>query len=493
MSGAATPRGSHLGDIGALHAEQSVEGQLTFPQGLALSHGEVFITDCEDHRVAVYDALTLTYQRGFGHYGEEEGELSFPYNCAVVGDEVIVCDVANSRLSLFHRTNGQFLRCIGGDGELLSNPRDVAVMPLQRAGPPTRGATAVPSWSGSDSTTALVVVEQKRVVVLSLAGSVLQAIEVDGSVDMWSVCVVDTTVYVTDKGASLVHVLVPPVSSASLMWLTRAETGITPSNASSRTNSRGSSRLASPFTSPRPRNSPGNSPWGTPRSGTTTPAKASPGNSPYGTPRDVRKSPGNSPYGTPRNSNPDRSGQSGPPTGPPTPNRSRHPSFNNLSSLNADGPAAAAFLTTAAGAPASINGVGASPQLPKQTSPRLERVASDSLGELSVDSYAPNIGVSIAPKSPPPVSIDLTKALAAESNPSTSGAGPSSQSGARKSLTSGLFRRVGLGGKKASTVTSPANDFAASAVSASAEEGGALASLSPDSKSHKREEPPARI
>ena len=230
LSGAATPRGSHLGGL-PLQAEKAVEGQLTFPQGLAVSHGEVFITDCEDHRVAVYDALTLTYQRGFGQYGEEEGELSFPYNCAVVGDEVVVCDVANSRLSLFHRVSGEFVRCIGGDGELLNNPRGVAVMPLQRAGPPSRGATAVPSWSGSNNTTALVVVEQKRLVVLSLAGSLLQTIDVDGAIDMWSVCLVNAAVYVTDKGASVVHVFVPP----------------NPSTASSLANSHPGSATASPY------------------------------------------------------------------------------------------------------------------------------------------------------------------------------------------------------------------------------------------------------
>ena len=50
---------------------------------MALSGGELFVCDCEDHRIAVYDALTLTYKRGFGGYGEDGGELSFPYSCVV--------------------------------------------------------------------------------------------------------------------------------------------------------------------------------------------------------------------------------------------------------------------------------------------------------------------------------------------------------------------------------------------------------------------------
>ena len=55
---AQTPRGAHLGGL-ALSATESVEGQLTFPQGVTHADGELFVCDCEDHRVAVYDARTL--------------------------------------------------------------------------------------------------------------------------------------------------------------------------------------------------------------------------------------------------------------------------------------------------------------------------------------------------------------------------------------------------------------------------------------------------
>ena len=235
--GAETPRGSHLGGL-RLEAQSAVEGTLTFPQGLALSRGELFVCDCEDHRVAVYDSLTLTYKRGFGEFGDAEGELSFPYGCAVVGDEVIVCDVANDRLSVFHRTTGAFVRCIGGDGELLSNPRGLAIIPLQTSrGPAARGATAVPSMDGRrvhEESTALVVVERTRIVVLSLGGMQLQALPIEGAIDMWSVCACHNgRVYVSDKGASAIHVLVPSSCSS-------------PSPGSSNF----TSALGSPFSSP---------------------------------------------------------------------------------------------------------------------------------------------------------------------------------------------------------------------------------------------------
>ena len=47
------------------------------------------------------------------------------YGCCAIGDELVVADVANHRLSVFRRSTGEFVRCIGGDGELLANPRGI--------------------------------------------------------------------------------------------------------------------------------------------------------------------------------------------------------------------------------------------------------------------------------------------------------------------------------------------------------------------------------
>ena len=41
-----------------------------------MHNGKLYVADCEDHRVAVYSALTLKYERSFGHYGEDEGGLT---------------------------------------------------------------------------------------------------------------------------------------------------------------------------------------------------------------------------------------------------------------------------------------------------------------------------------------------------------------------------------------------------------------------------------
>jgi hypothetical protein len=229
-------------------------GELTFPQGVCLADGELFVCDCEDHRVVVYDALTMKYKRHFGSYGEEEGDLSFPYSCAVVGKEVIVADVANHRLSCFSKTSGKFIRTIGGEGDApgrFSSPRAIAVLrrplPAQKLAAADGGAAAehgvgivvdgTPTQLERDAL--LVVCEQKRLQVcmrssaaaarardsaappracpspqvLTLAGEPLQLVSMESpgtKTDLWSVCAAGRFMYVTDRGASCVHVLSSP-------------------------------------------------------------------------------------------------------------------------------------------------------------------------------------------------------------------------------------------------------------------------------------------
>ena len=50
-------------------------GALTFPQGITYDAGELFVCDCEEHTIFVYDALTLQFKRSFGGPGDAEGEL----------------------------------------------------------------------------------------------------------------------------------------------------------------------------------------------------------------------------------------------------------------------------------------------------------------------------------------------------------------------------------------------------------------------------------
>ena len=109
-------------------------------------------------------------------------------------------------------------RRFGGDGELVTNPRGVAIIPLQQhGGPPARGASAVPSWTGDEATTALVVCEKSRLVVVSLAGALLQELSVDGATDMWSVAA---------YGGKVAPRTTPPSLPAPLLTRPRSVAGV---------------------------------------------------------------------------------------------------------------------------------------------------------------------------------------------------------------------------------------------------------------------------
>jgi len=62
-----------------------------------------------------------------------------------------------------------------------------------------------------DKEASLVVCEQKRVQILTLAGEPLQLISIEGSrTDLWSIVSAGRFMYVSDRGAGCVHVLAPP-------------------------------------------------------------------------------------------------------------------------------------------------------------------------------------------------------------------------------------------------------------------------------------------
>ena len=206
VDGASTPRGSLLGDVAAANqmedaeTEAEAEWMLTFPQGVCLADGSLFVTDCEDHRVAIYDPLTLRYRSCFGAMDDaddELGSLNFPYGVAAYAGEVFVADVANHRVAVFSG-RGEVRRTIGGGeaeegeegeedgaqegGARFDCPRGVAV---------ARGL--------------LFVAEAQRLHVLTLDGVPCQSLPVPAAVSLWGVCANASRLYAVDKGAHCVH------------------------------------------------------------------------------------------------------------------------------------------------------------------------------------------------------------------------------------------------------------------------------------------------
>ena len=82
--------------------DPSVQTGLFFgPRGIALSNGEIFVTDTGNERVQVFGP-DGTFLRAFGGFGSEPGKLVEPVGIAIGPDDnVYVADSGNARLSVF--------------------------------------------------------------------------------------------------------------------------------------------------------------------------------------------------------------------------------------------------------------------------------------------------------------------------------------------------------------------------------------------------------
>ena len=52
----------------------SGQGQLNYPEGITVAHGEVFVADSGNHRIQVF-SLTGGFQRTMGTQGSGQGQL----------------------------------------------------------------------------------------------------------------------------------------------------------------------------------------------------------------------------------------------------------------------------------------------------------------------------------------------------------------------------------------------------------------------------------
>ncbi len=94
-------RTGELTDIGD-SVDPGVQTGLFFgPRGIALSNGEIFVTDTGNERVQVFGP-DGTFLRAFGGFGSEPGKLVEPVGIAIGPDDnVYVADSGNTRLSVF--------------------------------------------------------------------------------------------------------------------------------------------------------------------------------------------------------------------------------------------------------------------------------------------------------------------------------------------------------------------------------------------------------
>jgi len=107
--------GSHAGNN---------KGQLQNPEGIAFDDdNNLYVVDNGNHRVQKFD-INGNYFLQFGGRGSGDGQLSSPNGITTHNGRVYIADCCNDRVSVFQYT-GQFCNSFGSDQ--LGNPYDVAV------------------------------------------------------------------------------------------------------------------------------------------------------------------------------------------------------------------------------------------------------------------------------------------------------------------------------------------------------------------------------
>jgi len=97
----------------------SSEGEFAHPTSVAIdeAHHRFFVSDCDNHRIQVFDALTGAFLFKFGTKGSGEGQFSRPGRVSVnpINHEIFVADWDNHRIQVFDK-DFKFLRSFGSYG-----------------------------------------------------------------------------------------------------------------------------------------------------------------------------------------------------------------------------------------------------------------------------------------------------------------------------------------------------------------------------------------
>lgn len=107
--------------IGNTGKEGKGENQFTQPRGVCVDNAtkELFVVDCNNHRIQVYHLNSLAYIRqiGKGLHGDAPGSLNYPVGlCLDDRNQLFVADTNNHRIVVFNRVTGGHVRSIGSQG-----------------------------------------------------------------------------------------------------------------------------------------------------------------------------------------------------------------------------------------------------------------------------------------------------------------------------------------------------------------------------------------
>jgi hypothetical protein len=91
------------------------------PRAITVRNDLLFVADCRNHRIQVFDSHNGAYVRTIGSGpGDAEGQLNYPRGISVVDDHLYVSDNINRRVCVFSVSTGTFLGVLstGLDGQL---------------------------------------------------------------------------------------------------------------------------------------------------------------------------------------------------------------------------------------------------------------------------------------------------------------------------------------------------------------------------------------
>lgn len=99
---------------GVIGSEGGGVGQLYNPDGVCCSDGLVYVVDCSNHRVQVFD-VDGSFVRSIGRRGSRPGEMHHPSGVCCVDNEIFVSDYNNHCVHVF-LCEGSFVRTISCKG-----------------------------------------------------------------------------------------------------------------------------------------------------------------------------------------------------------------------------------------------------------------------------------------------------------------------------------------------------------------------------------------
>lgn len=96
-------------------------GSLMYPVGICMDHENcIYVADTNNHRIVKFNHLTGTFIRAFGSQGNAPGCFNCPYGLCIdhANGELYVADYENNRIQVVSKENGTFIRFIGsGPGQ----------------------------------------------------------------------------------------------------------------------------------------------------------------------------------------------------------------------------------------------------------------------------------------------------------------------------------------------------------------------------------------